>query len=515
MERSRPRRPWRGNLLTRKSTSVAMTATTENALLGQLVRSDGQEDICLATYRPSTGIARVTALITAVISPEPGDRLVHGNATITAEYMLRGAEIAKSNDSGLVLLHSHPGASTWQFMSASDRDTESSYANLVREVTGLPLVGMTLATDNHTWSARHWDIGLGRQVDCTHSTNVRVIGGRLAISWNDIICSPSQPTPKQLRTVSAWGEQCQADLARRRVLVVGAGSVGLDVVVRLAASGLRHITVMDFDIVQYHNLDRLIGAKPRDARLVRPKTFVAKREAAGAATAEEFKIEVSDLSICESRGMQLALDHDLIFSCVDRPWPRAVLNSLAYSDFIPVIDGGIGIDTFPDGRMRNATWRSHVVRPMRPCMSCNRQLDLGQIIPDQQGLLEDPKYLEGSDRSDVQTSQNVAPLSANVAASLLAQYVSFSVAPSNLGDPGPLRYALSSHFLERLDYKTRSYCPVELGEGVGDQRIDLTGRHEQAERLRQLASAPGAKIRLLRWIDYQVQSVISWMDRAI
>jgi hypothetical protein len=499
--------------MTRRTTSVAMTATTEKALLSQLVRSDGQEDVCLATYRPSTGMTRVSALITAAIPPESGDRFVHGNATITAAYILRGAEMAQSNESGLVLLHSHPGAETWQFMSEPDRDTESSYANLVRGMTGLPLVGMTLATSNHTWSARHWNIGVGKQVDCTHSTNVRVIGDRLAVSWNGVLHPAPQPTQRQLRTVSAWGEECQSDLVRRRVLLVGAGSVGLDVVVRLAASGLCHITVMDFDVVQYHNLDRLIGAKPRDARLMRPKTFVAQREATGAVTAEKARVEVSDLSICEPEGLQLALDHDLIFSCVDRPWPRAVLNSLAYSDFIPVIDGGIGIDTFADGRMRNATWRSHVIRPMRPCMSCNRQLDLGQVIPDRQSLLNDPEYIAGSGRSDVPTNQNVAPLSVSVAASLLAQYISFSVAPAGLGDPGPLRYALSSHFFERLDYVTRPHCSVELGEGEGDQRAVLTGRHEQAERLRQLANAPDAKTRLLRWLDDRTQSVSMLLDR--
>ena len=71
-------------------TSVAMTAVTESVLSSLLVRDDGQEDICLATYRPSTGLTRVTALVTEAIPPEPGDREVHGNATITAEYVLRG-----------------------------------------------------------------------------------------------------------------------------------------------------------------------------------------------------------------------------------------------------------------------------------------------------------------------------------------------------------------------------------------------------------------------------------------
>ena len=499
--------------MTDRTASVAMTSATEEELSRLLVRDDGQEDICLATYRPSTGLTRDSALIVAAVPPEPGDRHVHGNATVTAEYILRAAAIAQREDCGLILLHTHPRASEWQFMSAPDRDTESSYANLAREMTGLPLVGMTLATKTQTWSARHWNIGVGRQVDCTHSTNVRVVGERFAVSWNDVLRPQPQPSERQLRTLSAWGEQCQADLARRRVLVVGAGSVGLDVVVRLAASGLCHITVMDFDVVQPHNLDRLIGARPRDARLKRPKTYVAQREGLGAATAERPCIEVSDLSICEPEGLQLALDYDLIFSCVDRPWPRAVLNALAYSDFIPVIDGGIGIDTLDDGRMRNAIWRSHVIRPKRPCMSCNQQLDLGEVVLDQQELLEDPRYIAGSDRADVSTNQNVAPLSVSVAASLLAQYVSFSVAPAGLGDPGPLHYALNTHCLEHLDHATSHYCPVEMAEGVGDQRAALTRRHERAERMRELVTSPDTNTRVLRWIDDRVQTMAKWLDR--
>ena len=496
-----------------RNTSVAMTAAIEDELAHLLVRDDGQEDVCLATYRPSTGLTRFSALIRTVVPPEPGDRFVHGNATVTADYILRAAETAQGDDCGLVLLHSHPRASQWQPMSGPDRDCEASYANLVREMTGLPLIGMTLATRNRTWSARHWDIGVGREVDCTHSTNVRVIGDKFAVSWNDAIQPPPQSNDRQTRTVSAWGEQHQADLSRRRVLVVGAGSVGLDVFVRLAASGLCHLTVMDFDVVKSHNLDRLIGAAQRDARLRRPKIHVARREAIEAATASRCSIEVTGRSICEPDGLQLALDHDLIFSCVDRPWPRAVLNSLAYSDLIPVIDGGIAIDTFDGGDMRNATWRSHVVRPGRPCMSCNRQLDLGSVALERQGLLDDPAYIQGAGESCTSAGQNVAPLSINVAASVLAQYVSFSVAPSGLGDPGPLQYVFSTHYLEHRNETTSPHCAAEAAEAVGDHRVCLTGVHEEAERQRRLSGSVGVGIRLLRWVDDRALEITRWLDR--
>ena len=496
-----------------RQTSVAMTATLEEALVSRLDRPDGQEDVCLATYRPSTGATRVSALVRSVIPPEPGDRYVHGNATVTGNYILRAAGIAQRDNCGLVLLHSHPGASRWQPMSGPDRVAESSYANLVREVTELPLVGMTLATGDGTWSARHWNIGFGRQVDCSHSTSVRVIGDRFDVSWNDELCPPPLATESQPRTLSSWGEQCQANLVRRRVLVVGAGSVGLDLALRLAASGLCNITVMDFDIVEVRNLDRLIGAGRRDARLCRPKIHVADRVITTAATAASHSFEFSDWSICEPEGLQLALDHDLIFSCVDRPWPRAVLNSLAYSDLIPVIDGGIAIDTFDDGSMRNAVWRSHIIRPQRPCMRCNRQLDLAEAARDRQGLLDDPAYIMGAGQPTEPVTQNVAPLSVNVAASLLAQYVSFSVAPAGVGDPGPLHYTLSSHHLERRDYRVCPDCPVELQEAEGDDRIDLTDHHEQAERQRQLADSPVTRTRLLRWVDDRTQAVTRWLDR--
>lgn len=457
--------------------SVAMTGDTDAVLRAHLLRPDGQEDVCLATYRVSTGRSRWTALLREVVLPGAGDRAVHGNASFTGDYVLRAATQAAAAGEGVVVLHSHPRGHGWQPLSALDAEAERSYAYLAHAVTGQPLVGMTLAGGDRSWSARTWTPG-GRATWCE---SVRVNDGQLRITWNDEQRRAPTPQPTQVRTVSAWGEQAHADLTRLRVLVVGAGSVGLDVAQRLAATGVQHVAVMDFDGVEIVNLDRLVGATRLDARLLRSKVQVAARLLRQAATADVPEITPLETSVCEPDGHSVALDYDVVFSCVDRPWPRAVLNALAYTDLIPVIDGGIAIDAFDDGTgMRNATWRSHVVRPGRPCLVCNNQLDPGEVQTDRLGLLDDPDYIAGAGRADEPRRQNVAALSASVSASLLAQFVSLAVAPGGQGDPGPLQYSLSTHTLECLPCRTRPHCPFEAAVATGDQRLQTTGPHAAA-----------------------------------
>lgn len=133
--------------------------------------------------------------------------------------------------------------------------------------------------------------------------------------------------------------------------------------------------------------------------------------------------------------------------------------------------------------MRNATWRSHVLRPGRPCLVCNRQLNPADVALDQQGLLDDPEYIRRSDRRQP-SRQNVAALSISVAASQLSQFVSLTVAPGGLGEPGPLQYVLSTHELTRPPGESRVGCHFEQFTGRGDARAILTGVHDRAESAR-------------------------------
>lgn len=496
--------------------SVALPSGIEEQLRVHLLREDGQEDICLAFYKMSTGSMRACALLREVVLPSCGDRRVHGNVTVSGDYILRSALAAKEKKCGLAILHSHPFGRGWQKMSSMDMEAERGFSNMVREITGMPLVGMTLAGADISWSARHWDIGVGRSVAHSECENVRVVGDRLSISWNDEICPVPEFSRTQMRTISSWGEKTQANLARQKILIVGAGSVGLDLAVRLAATGMQNISLMDYDVVEPHNLDRLIGATPKDALLRRQKIHIAKREILKSATSLSPNIRISDYSVCEEQGLEQALDSDLVFSCVDRPWPRMVLNNLAYTDLIPVIDGGINISTGKDGKMLSTTWRSHTIRHGYPCLVCLQQLNPQLAGFDRNGELDNPAYIKGAPHLDPnRNAQNVALLSVSVTSALLQQYVGFCVSPgrpqNRPAKVDPLDYFMvggGGVYLDKHYAHTPNciYEPDILGD---DRQYDWTDKHPLAETERKTAKHVSWNIKTQRKIDDIVAKIIA------
>ena len=387
-------------------------STASEHLLRHYRRDKRQEDLCFALWRPSTGHLRRAALIDEIILPKKGERLLHGNASFEPAYLARAMKIARKKKVGLAFMHSHP-SDGWQGMSATDVEAERDVLAYPAGATNLPLVGLTIGTDGY-WSARFWERE-GGQMRRHWCEKVRVVGPQsYKIYFNDNSAPPPLRREILRRTFDTWGREAQNTISRLNVGIVGLGSVGCIVAEAMARIGIAQVTLIDPDKVEEHNLDRLLYGTVHDIGQL--KVDLAARAMQRNATAESIQITPLPVSVHNSTAYKAALDCDLLFSCVDRPVARDVLNYLAHAHLIPVIDGGIAVET--DRRkdsLFSAHWRAHIVTPYHQCLRCNKQYNSSMVVMELDGSLDDPSYINNLPPEERVGNQNVFPFSLGVA----------------------------------------------------------------------------------------------------
>jgi molybdopterin/thiamine biosynthesis adenylyltransferase len=456
--------------MSRACYSVAMTEELAGVARAHLLRRDRQEDVCFALWRPSTGRSRITALIHRLVLPREGDRRVHGNASFAPEFFERAMAEAAAEGAGLALMHSHPRGRGWQGMSLDDVRAEQGNAGAVFGATRKPFVGLTLAGDG-SWSGRFWIRTAPRIYVRQNCATVRVVGNRLKVTYMDELAPPPVANAEQIRTVSAWGEEDQRHIARLRVGLIGAGSVGGLVGDALARTGFEDVMLMDFDFIEIHNLDRLSYATRADVGKL--KVDVQAAHLAARATADPFRVETIPAAVFEDEGFRAALDCDLLFACVDRPWGRYMLNLIAYAHLIPVIDGGIAVRSNRHGKLAAADWKAHTVTIGRACLQCLRQYDPGLVQVEREGLLDDPTYIAGLSKDHpLKARENVFAFSMCCASNQVLQMLALTLDPLGQPNPGAQLYHFVGNITESPSFQNcHPECQfpsiVALGDDCG------------------------------------------------
>ncbi|MYC81559.1 MAG: ThiF family adenylyltransferase [Acidobacteria bacterium] len=428
--------------------------------------SKRQEDLCFCLWRPSTGRVRYSAIVSNIIEPVEGERTLHGNAAFDSEYLSRSLRLAFDRKMGLGFMHNHLTVG-WQGMSDEDIVAERDRIAPAAAVTGLPLVGLTMGTDG-SLSARFWIERKQRRPIWCHKVRV-VDGGTMRVTYNDSMYPEYRRRPQLQRTIDSWGLAMQQRMARLRIGIVGLGSVGAVVAEALARMGVANLTLIDADKVETHNLDRLLNATSKDVGTYKAK--LAARQAKLATTANDFRVTSITGNLQNEFSYQAALDCDLLFSCVDRPLPKDLLNHIAYAHCIPVIFGGVFIDNKADGRLAQANWTVSIVGPGTRCLRCDSQYSSSDVVQELDGSLDNPEYLRMHD-SDSATirNQNVFPFSANLGSSMVIEMVRYMIAE----DWWPAKGAKTTYYFvrgnqERFDSLTcKTHCSIRDRIGTGD-----------------------------------------------
>ena len=151
----------------------------------------------------------------------------------------------------------------------------------------------------------------------------------------------------------------QDQVSAARVMVVGCGALGNEVLKNLVLMGVTHIVAVDFDVVETGNLSRSILFSKADAEKRRRKVEVVEERLRQINPSVDIRTIHGDIAY--DIGLGLVRQMDVIIGCVDSRWARYCINRLAMRAGRPWIDGAI------DGLEGTA----RVFMPGKNCYACN------------------------------------------------------------------------------------------------------------------------------------------------
>jgi hypothetical protein len=230
--------------------------------------------------------------------------------------------------------------------------------------------------------------------------------------------------------------------------------------------GVKWIQAVEPDVFERSNLSRIVGAHLSDPAGSISKIAIAHRLARDIQGDHTELPAFAHALIDEATALQLS-SCDLIFSCVDRLLPRALLNTLAYTANIPVIDMGSAFRVDDTGRIVSQGGKVAIVGPGRTCLWCWGDLDANRIRaetlpPEERSELAARGYVEGADVPQ----PAVIAFNAEIAAAAVIEAMRLVTAfAGGEAPPERLNFDFARGTIVRVRGHIREECPF-CGAGV-------------------------------------------------
>lgn len=348
------------------------------ALSQHLLREDGKERAAYVLFGrsyietdPWDSTPRVKFLSHEVIPVEDSALLVSTPSQVTWATDSFVAALKNAQRKGLVvgIAHSHP--SGYDQFSPTDDSNESDLARLASNRNGpkTQLISLLLFSSMAPPIGRIW------HNPSTHEplNPVCVIGSQFRFGLPNNNCD--ELTTTFHRQSLAFGRAFTSTLQQLRVGIVGCGGTGSAVALLSARLGVGRILLIDKDVVDHTNLNRLHGAMMSDAITQKPKVEVVARSIREMGLGSNVKTIQAWAN--DTRCRNLLKSCDVIFGCSDDNQGRLLLNRFAYYYLVPVIDMGLAIEVTKDDvpTIQALDGRVTVLYPSNTCLLCRGIVD--------------------------------------------------------------------------------------------------------------------------------------------
>ncbi|MDU0364525.1 ThiF family adenylyltransferase [Rhizobium sp. 25PS6] len=255
------------------------------------------------------------------------------------------------------IFHTHPGSHA--FFSEQDDANERELARTAQQKGARGLVSIVLGGDGSV-CGRIWH---GSNA-YTMALALQIVGGRYQRHQRHLAENAVHHHLDRQRRL--FGQGFNDNLSSLRVCVVGCGGTGSPVALLLARLGVGHIFLVDKDVIDETNLNRVHGARRDD--IGRAKVEVLKREIELMGVGSRVEIAQDWINAAHVRDALKA--SDFVFGCTDDNTGRILINRLAHFYGIPVIDVGLRMIAAAHEHGHDLNGRVTTLIPGRPCLIC-------------------------------------------------------------------------------------------------------------------------------------------------
>jgi molybdopterin-synthase adenylyltransferase len=344
--------------------SLAATRHQTETLMAHLLSDRDHEQMAVTLCGVNRMHHEVRLLVRDVILLPPDAFRVQGVAQLELAPEVQAFIHERAAAQSLIEVdwHSHPGnGHAVAFSGVDDHYEAAQAAYLAHKMDGVPY-GSVVVND-HTLDARLWLTRSGKrrtkkgdvlriyQPDAHPIQSLRLGDLRRVTPVSmqrHLHPSTSSASPLFDRQVRAFGRELQNRLGELRIGIVGLGAIGSAMVEYLARLGVRNWVLVDSDVVELSNLNRLINATVTDAEKQRPKVYVARstiRQVAPQAYVRALQTDVFD-----PEALRTLKTCDLLIVATDNHSSRMALNRLAVQYLIPLVHLGFNIDVQTEPR---------------------------------------------------------------------------------------------------------------------------------------------------------------------
>lgn len=445
---------------------VALTGSQYRELVQHLLPGDGLEAVAFAvcgrTVRQGIELLTVRRLY---LVPHADCKRTDSNVVwpgAALEALLRGDLPASA---GVVKFHSHPSGFP-DFSSTDDLSDRETFETVdvwqgreIVHASVLMLPGGVLR---------------GRAV-CAGSAFTPLAGIRVAGDDFLFFQYPVMETESAAgrRVMQAFGDKTFSTLRSLRIGVVGASGTGSLVVEQCARNCAGEVVIVDAQDVEAANLNRIVNSTQWDADAQVKKVNVLKRavDAMGTGT----RVTALPCDLADNRAIEELATCDVLFGCMDSVDGRHILNRLATTYSIPLIDVGVNLEADGVGGIDSIWAVVHTVLPGEDSLYSRKVYTMDQLTaaferrssPDEYGKKVAAGYLRDVDveRPAVISVNMVA--AATAVGELLARLHPYRVSPNSeyrqiqlgISDPAATRIAPAG-----------AACAVHMKHlGTGDQ----------------------------------------------